>query len=175
MIKTRSEKILLTVLGVVAFLVLNVYGYRWVAAKQHTLTMQERDLKADQAEAEMQLQQSNTWAQRMVWIHDHEPAMTDEGETKAQVLADVLKGARDNKLEVQEQNLDESEHGAAGTRVNVSVKVKGSMQDLVKWLAALEKPESFFAVTKFSLKADQDQKSMVCSLKVARYFKESTK
>ena len=115
------------------------------------------------------------WAKRKVWTHDHEPTMGDEGETKAAVLADVLKGARDNKLEVQEQDLDEVTRGAGGTHVNVSVKVKGSMQDMVKWLTALENPESFFAVTKFSLKADQDQKSMVCSLKIARYFREGSK
>jgi hypothetical protein len=58
-------------------------------------------------------------------------------------------------------------------RVNVSVKVKGSMEALVKWLTALEKPEQFYAISSFSLKADQDQKSMVCTLQIARYFKNN--
>ena len=82
-----------------------------------------------------------------------------------------MKGAHDNKLEILEQNLNDSQHGAAGTRINVSVKVKGSMQDLCKWLTALQKPDQFYAVSLFSLKADQDQKSMVCTLQIARYFK----
>ena len=172
---TRNEMFLLFVACAIAFVVVNIFGYRWVAQKQHALDLSERDLKASQAEAQVELQQANMWAQRKLWIHDHEPAMTDEGETKAAVLEQVLKGARDNKLEIQEQNLDETQKGAAGSRVNVRVTVKGSMQDLVKWLTALEKPDQFFAVTNFSLKADQDQKSMVCALQIARYFKEDTK
>jgi len=54
----------------------------------------------------------------------------------------------------------------------VTVKVKGSMEALCKWLTDLEKPDQFYAISSFSLKADQDQKSMVCALQVARYFKE---
>ena len=49
--------------------------------------------------------------------------MTDEGDAKAQVLEYVLKGARDNKLEIIDQSLNDVQHGAAGTRVNVSVGV----------------------------------------------------
>jgi hypothetical protein len=98
--------------------------------------------------------------------------MTDEGDAKAQVLEYVLKGARDNQLEIEEQNLNDVEHGAGGARVNVSVKVKGAMESLVKWLTAIEKPDQFYAVTSFSLKADQDQKSFVCTVRFARFFKD---
>jgi hypothetical protein len=54
----------------------------------------------------------------------------------------------------------------------VSVKVKGSMEALVTWLTGLQKPEQFFAISLFSLRADEDQKSMVCTLQIARYFKD---
>lgn len=170
--RTGNEKFLLMILAAIVFVSGNFFGYQWLAKKQAALNLAEKQLKADQAEAMVTLKQSDMWAQRKLWIHDHEPTIGDEGETKAQVLEHVLKGARDNKLEIQDQSLNDVTHGAAGTRINVSVKVKGSMQDMVKWLTALEKPEEFYAVSSFSLKADQDQKSMVCFLKIARYFKE---
>ena len=44
-------------------------------------------------------------------------------------------------------------------------------QDVVKWLTALGKADQFYAVTSFSLKADTDQKSFICDVRVARYFK----
>jgi phosphoenolpyruvate-protein kinase (PTS system EI component) len=169
--RTRNEKILLAILAVILFVAGNLFGYRWIAKRESDLRVTEATLKADQVEAKVALLQSNTWAQRKEWIASNQPKMGDEGETKAAVLEHVLKGARDNKLEILEQNLNDLQQGAAGTRVNVSVKVKGSMQDLVKWLTALEKPEEFYAVSTFSLKADQDQKSMVCSVQIARYFK----
>ncbi len=74
-----------------------------------------------------------------------------------------------------EQSLsDKVQHGSAGTRVNVAIKVKGSMEGLCQWLSDLQQPAHFYAVTLFSLKADQDQKSMVCTLQLARYFKEGS-
>lgn len=169
--RTRNEKILLLVLAAIIFVGGNIFGYRWLAKKEADLKFVEANLKADEAEGKVALLQVNTWAQRKEWIAAHQPKMSDEGETKSDVLNHVLKGARENKLEVLEQNLNDVQRGASGARVKVSVKVKGSMQDLVKWLTALEKPEEFYAVSTFSLKADQDQKSMVCTLQIARYFK----
>ena len=169
---SKNEKLLLTVLVAILFVGGNYFGYRWLAQRQSSLTLTEAQLRADQAEAKIDLQQSNLWAQRKAWIGEHEPALGDEGETKAAVLNYVVKGAHDNKLEVLEQNLKDVQRGPAGTRVNVSIKVKGSMQDLCKWLTDFQKPDQFYAISTFSLKADQDQKSMVCALQIARYFRQ---
>jgi hypothetical protein len=166
--------VLLVVLAVIVFACLNFYGYRWLSQKQAALRLSEASLRADQAEAEVDLQQAALWQKNMAWINDHQPPLSDEGDAKAQLLEYVLKGARDNKLEVQEQNLNDTQHTLGGTQINVSVKVKGSMQDLVKWLTALEVPDQFYAVSLFSLKADQDQKSFICSLQFARYYKNGT-
>jgi hypothetical protein len=131
-------------------------------------------LQGDQAEANVDLQESALWAQRQGWIHDHQPPLGDEGGAKAAVLDYVVKGAHDNKLDVLDQNLNDVEHGAAGTRVNVSVKVKGSLEDMVKWLAPLQTPDQFYAISSFSLQADPDMKSYICTLRIARYFKEGS-
>ena len=168
---TKNEKILLAVLVAILFVGGNYFGYRWLAQKQSSLQLAYAQLRADQAEAKIDLQESDLWAQRKAWVSDHEPPLGDEGDAKAQVLENVLKGARDNKLEIMEQSLNDVQHGAGGTRVNVSVKVKGPMQGLCKWLTDLQKPDQFYAISSFSLKADQDLKSMVCTLQIARYFK----
>jgi hypothetical protein len=165
---------LFSILAAILFVGGNYAGYSWLSQKQSGLERAYEKLRGDQIDANADLKQSDLWAQRKAWIHDHEPALGDEGETKGKVLAYVLKGARDNKLEIMEQSLNAVQHGAAGTRINVSVKVKGSMQDLVKWLADLQKPDQFYALSFFSLKADEDQKSMVCTLQIARYFKEGS-
>jgi hypothetical protein len=171
---TKSEKTLLSVLAAIIFAGGNYFGYRWLSQKQSTLQLAYAGLRADQAEDKVDLLESDLYAQRQAWVHDHEPPLGDEGDAKAQVLEYVLKGARDNKLEIMEQSLNDVQHGAAGVRVNVSVKVKGAMQDLCKWLTDLQKPDQFYAISSFSLKADEDQKSMVCTLQIARYFKEGS-
>jgi len=170
--RTSNEKRLLLVLFAIVFLGGNYYCYQWLAKKQSSLQMTYASMKADQADAMVDLQESDQWAQRQAWIHDHEPAITDEGQDHAALLEYVKKGADTNKLEVQDQSLKDIQRGPAGTRMDVSIRVKGSTQDLVKWLVDFEKPDLFYAVTGFSLKADQDQKSMVCTLQISRYFKE---
>jgi len=168
---SKNEKILLALLAAVIFVGGNFYGYRWLSQQQSKLQLTYAELKADQAEEKVDLLESDKWAKCQAWINGHEPDLGDPGDAKAQVLEYVLKGARDNKLEIEEQSLNDVEYGAAGARVNVSVKVKGSMQGVCKWLTDLQKPDQFYAVSSFTLNADEDQKSMVCTVKIARYFK----
>jgi hypothetical protein len=169
--RTRNEKVLLALLVTILFLTGNWYAYKWFAAKQSALHATAVDLQDAQDSATTALQEIPTWQQRKAWVNDKEPPLGDEGEAKAAVLESVQKGARANKLEIVEQSLNDVQPGAGGARVNVSLKVKGSMQDLVNWLTALEKPDDFYAVTLFSLKADTDQKSFDCTVQIARYFK----
>jgi hypothetical protein len=169
---TKSEARLLAALVTLAFVGGNYFGFEWLTKKQAALQHQYAELRADQAEAKVDLMDANQWQQRKEWIRAHEAALGDEGDAKAQTLETVLKGARDNKLDILEQSLNDAEHGAAGTKINVTVKVKGSMEALVKWLTDLQKPDQFYAISLFSLRADQDQKSMICSLQIARYFKD---
>jgi hypothetical protein len=170
--RTRTEKILVVMLVLIVFGAANFYGYEWLSHRQQALALRYAELRADRAEALVDLQKQSFWAQRQAWIKDHEPALTDEGDAKAQVLQAVLKGARDQHLEILEQTLGEAQPGPGGIQINATVKVKGGTQALCTWLADLQKPESFYAISQFSLKADQDQKSMVCTLQVARYFKK---
>ena len=169
--RTKSEMVLLGILVLILFGGGNFYGYQWLSQKQAAMELTYAQLRADKAEAEVDLLKQDVWAQRKAWIQEHEPALGEEGDAKAAVLQSVLKGARDNKLEILEQSLNDPQHGSAGTQVGVSIKIKGSMQGLCQWLADLQKPDSFYAVTLLSLKVDQDQKSMIGTLQVARYFK----
>ncbi len=169
--KTRNEKVLLLVLLAIVFAAANFYGYDWLSRQQHALSMRAAELRADQAEAEVDLQKQALWFKRATWIEQNQPPLGNEGDTKAQVLESALKGARAEHLEILEQDLGDVEHGAGGARVTVELKVKGPMDALCRWLTELQKPAGFYAVAKLSLQADQDQKSMVCAVELARYFK----
>ena len=173
-VTTNSEKTLLVVLGLILAGGVVFFGNKAVSQKQQALNLSRAGLKADQAEAMVDLNDEARWQQRRSWIHDHETPMGDEGDTRAQVLDAVVKGARAHHLEIIEQDPGDVQHGPGGARVNVSVKVKGAMEGLCRWLAELQKPDSFYALGLFSLKADQDEKSMICTLQVARYFRESS-
>lgn len=171
---SANERFLLLILGVLLFGSLNFIGYRWLSQKQAKLNLHYAELRADKADAQVDLQSLDLWTQRKQWLTEHQPSMGDEGDAKAQLLQFVLKGARDHQLEILEQSLNDVKKTSAGPCVTVSVKVKGSMEGLCRWLAEVQIPQDFYAITSFSLKADQDQKSMICSLQVTRYFKEGS-
>ena len=166
-----NEKLYLAVLLAILFGAANWYGYKWYAGQMTDLHHKVDNLQADRDASETALKEIPLWTARQAWLKANQPSMTNEGDAKANVLDFVEKGATSHKLEVVEQSLNDIQKTAGGVRVNVSIKVKGSMQDLVEWLAPLQKPDSFYAVTLFSLKADADLKSFDCTLQVARYFK----
>ena len=166
-----NEKLYLAILLAILFVAANWYGYKWYAGQMTDLNHKVNNLQTDQDAAETALKEIPQWTARRAWLNKQQPAMTNEGDAKAAVLDYVEKGATAHKLEVVEQSLNDVQHTAGGIRVNVSIKVKGSMQNLVEWLAPLQKPDDFYAVTLFSLKADTDEKSFDCTLQVARYFK----
>ncbi len=173
--RTRNEKILLAVLAAILFVGGNFYAYQWISGQQNHLERTYIELKGDQAEAKVELQKADVWEQRAEWIKAHEPVLKDEAETRAQILEFALKGARDNKLEIMDQSLIEKiQRGPGGAQVGVSLKVKGSMESLVRWLTSIQKPDQFYAVSSLSLNLDQDQKSFICSLQLIRYFREGS-
>lgn len=171
--RTKNEIRLLVTLFLVVFAMANFYGYKWFVQKQNVLALTEKRLRVDKAEAEIDLKQQDIWAQRKAWIAQHEPVLggKDGNAKAAEVLEAIRKDILDKHLEVLDQSPNETQQTPAGTRVNISIKIKGPMKAICEWLANLQKPESFYAVTRFSLKADQDQKSMVCTLQLAQYFK----
>jgi hypothetical protein len=169
-----NEKFYLAILLTILFAAGNWYGYKWYAGKMTDLRLNADDLQADQQTAQDALKEIPQWATRQAWIKAKQPPMTSEGDAKANVLDFVEKGATAHKLEIQEQSLNDIQKTAGGVRVNVSIKVKGSMHDLVDWLAPLQQPDNFYAITLFSLKADSDQKSFDCTLQIARFFKGSS-
>jgi len=170
--RTRNEKILLAILAAILFLGGNYYAYLWLSRQQARLDDTCRQLQADKREAEVDLRDKDLWAQRQAWLLENQPVMGEEGDTKAQILKVVSDGIRQNKLEKLDQGLgSDIEHGPAGAKVSVTVKVKGSTEGICRWLADLQKPANFYAVTISALQADDDMKSMTCSLQITRYFK----
>ena len=167
---THNEKFLLGVLGLILFGGLNFFGYGALQQKQRAQTMEYAQLKADQAEARVTLLSAATWQKRQAWIAQHEPVAKDEGDAKAETLQAVLKAAREKGLQVLEQSLNDTTDDQRGFRVEMALTVKGSMQALSAWVAGLQDPASFYAVPSISLKADSEQKAMVGTLQICRYF-----
>ena len=170
---SNSERFLLGVLGMVVVGGAMFFGFKALKQRQQALDLELATLKADKTASEVELEQMPMWTRRAKWISDHEPAMGDEGDTRAQFLAFAVKGARDHHLEVLNQSVGDVQHGPGGAKIDAEIKLKGSMEALCRWLAELQQPIDFYAVDSLSLQADQDQKSMVCTLKLARFFKET--
>jgi hypothetical protein len=168
---TPNEKFLLTVLVLIVFAGANFFGYRILKQKEDAQTLDYAQARADQAEAKVSLLRQSEWEKREAWIKQHEPVANDEGDAKAATLQFVLSGARSRGLQVLEQSLNDTVEDANGFRVEISLTIKGSMQPLTQWLAGLQDPTGFYAVPYVSLKADGEQKAMVGTFHIYRYFR----
>jgi hypothetical protein len=54
--------------------------------------------------------------------------------------------------------------------VGVKLKLSGNLENVVKWLAELQQPEKFQAVTNFSLKSEEQPPKVSLELDVARWY-----
>lgn len=173
--KSGNEKVILAVLIAIVVVWGNYFGYNWLAKKQKLQEVALRELLDAQRDATADLQDednSQLWSKRLSWIEENEPPGGDEAALQPQVLEAVRKAALDNKLDFSSPKIDAVQSTPAGTRVNVTITVKGPMEPLCKWLAALQQPENFYAVSSFSLKVDpDDDKAMLCTVQLGRYFK----
>ncbi len=170
---TPNEKFLLGVLVLIVFVGANFFGYRILKQKEKAQTLDYAQARADQAEAKVSLLQQSTWEKREDWIRQHEPSAQEEGDAQAAALQFVLAGARARGLQVLEQSLNDTVEDANGFRVEITLTVKGPMQALTQWLAGLQDPAGFYAVPYLSLKADDEQKSMVGTLHVYRFLRRA--
>ena len=169
---TNSEKFLLGVLALIAVGGAVFFGGSALLDHQRLLERQEKSLHADQLEAMVDLQEEPLWTKRAQWLAAHQPAVGDAGTTQAEMLHVIVQGARDHHLEIADQNLGPLTHGPGGARVSAALKIKGSMEALSRWLAELQQPSQLYAVDSFSLKADADEKSVICELHLSRYYRE---
>jgi hypothetical protein len=170
----RSEKVLLYGCLVLAFTVVN--GFGWSAYRKRTAAAREKvaRLEGDRAANTAAAADLAYWGRRVAWLDEHMPSMGDSGEAQSQLLEDLQASAAERKLRLREPTLLKPEGGAHHHELAVTVRAQGPDEAVFRWLAEFQSPEKFQAVKRLVLTPDErrGEPEMECTVTVARWFKK---
>ncbi len=170
---TPNEKFLLGVLALVVMAIISFLGLTWITKAQADLSRHLSSLKADQAEAQVVLLESDLWKKRMAWVRDHAEPIGDPGVAGAKLLEALENAAQQNSLEIRQQSVGDLKQSPAGPYLEARLETKGSLESVVRWITAFQSATNLYAITTCSIKVDADNKSILCTLEVRKYYKET--
>ncbi len=172
---SSSEQRLLVLLLIILFGVGQVVLYRWFTDFQKKAQLEEVKIAQQKMEAKVWLEEKELWLQRQQWIQSQQPGWREPGLMSSDLLDFLQKSAKMQGLEIQDQQVLEPEILPQATQVAARLKLVGKMEKLTRWMAELQKPESFYAVLKFTVKSDADPTKVVAEVLIARWHQSKTK
>jgi hypothetical protein len=148
----------------------NSYGISDLLDTESALTQQMSELEGTAKTNQTWLREKQFWLARKQWIDRQQPRVGAGQVPQSELLQTLTASAQANQLVIQEQSFAELKNTANYQSVAVKLKLSGNLQNVIKWLAELQQPEKFQAITNFSLKSEEQPPKVNLELEVARWY-----
>ncbi|MCB1096185.1 MAG: hypothetical protein KDN22_11470 [Verrucomicrobiae bacterium] len=147
-----SEFRLLLIFCIVAFILVNAYGYKELMARQNALILQKQELTGKLKTADVYQSQEADSRQKEQWLMSRVKVYRSQDEMKTFLLKFVEQRASSFNL-VPELQPREPELKDGYMRSILEVKLSGTIDQLLPLVFSLQDPEEFRSITSFDLKA----------------------
>lgn len=171
---TPSESRLVKLLAAVLALVVVTFGMVAYRRNLASLRTEITALESRKAEADFWMAEKPLWDARRAWIRENMPVLPQDGSAASAFLSDIQAAATSAGLTISSQSLLEPVSSKEIEQIGLRLRVNGTLEQVVRWLAGLQHPEKFQAVTTFSLKSDKEPPAVVCELQMARFYRKDT-
>lgn len=147
-----SEFRLLLMFGIVAFLLVNAYGYKELTARHNAVITQREQLVGKLKTADVYQRQEAESLQKEQWLMSRVKVFRSQDEMKTYLLKLVEQRASSFNL-VPELQPREPELKDGYMRSILEVKLSGTIDQLLPLVFSLQDPEEFRSITSFDLKS----------------------
>ena len=165
------ERNLALMLGVTAFLILNILFLPKLMTGNRTAKQRNVELKAELAASESWIKQQAYWDKRKKWLEETEPELTGDRRDSATQLEDLQKAARAAGIKIDEVQLLQLPVQEFYHPVGARFTVSGTWENMVKFLQDAQEPDQFDVIPKFSIKSDQEPPNVICEMEMQRWFR----
>ncbi len=179
------EKLLLGAMGLVVFVLANLFGLSTILEQRKRLAARVASLQIQDREARSILQEKKLWFERADWLRENQPvddANSTDDENKFYEQLEQSAARHGVKI-VKREFLPPAAPEAGGEVVPVvrpfeefavQLTVTAGMESLVKWMSSLQQPTRFLALKRATLQIDpNDNKKLLGDLVVARWYRSS--
>lgn len=168
---TKLEKTLIFVLIGTVFLLANLFGISALLRQRRAVQLDAITLKGERDEANLWLSQKDKWLARKDWLEKTQPKTSQPEAAQSTFFEELQKSARSRHLAIDEQGFGEIAETAYFQSVAVKMRITGTLENTTRWLAAIQRPELFQAITSFSLKSEKDPPNVNVELEIAKYYR----
>lgn len=167
---TKLEKNLTIGLAVTIFLLGNMFGVSALLRNKRSMQLESITLKGQQDEADLWLSQKDKWLTRKAWLDKTQPKASQPEAAQSTFFEELQKSARSSSLTIDEQSFGEVSDSTHFQSVSVKMRLTGTLENTVRWLATIQRPELFQAITSFTLKSEKDPPNVNVDMEIAKYY-----
>lgn len=171
------ERVLTLIVAGAVFLVINLVVLRGLTTSFRNLAAQRKQKSFEAETLRMYVAEKPRWAQRMKWLHDKQPPLVNRDVAGVKLEDQVKAVADQNKVILTNHQILPAPVGALAQNagdyqaLTVQLQARGDWTGMIKFLAALQRPENFLAFESASLHTDpSDSKVMTGQFRVAKWF-----
>lgn len=170
---TPSEVRLVRLLGVVLLLVALVFVIVYYKRSVDSLRLEIADLRNQKAESDFWMDEKPLWDKRAEWMRGNMPVLPGDGSASSAFLEDMQRSARSSGLEIDSQSLLDPVAAGGVEEYALRMRVSGSLESFTRWMASLQDPAKFQAVTALNVKSDAEPPDVVCELQITRFYQQN--
>ncbi len=168
---TKLEKTLIIALVATIFLLGNLFGVSALLRHRRTLQLDAITLKGERDESNIWLNEKDKWLARKAWLDKTQPKASQTEAAQSTFFEELQKSARTLNLAINEQGFGEVSESTYFQSVAVKMRITGSLENTTRWLASIQRPELFQAITSFSLKSEKDPPNVNVELEIAKFYR----
>ncbi len=166
--EVRLVQLLGLVLVVIAVLFVVVFYQRNVEALKTRIT----NLENSKVEADFWLSEKPFWDERRNWLVGKMPILPEDGSATSKFLEDIQQSASAAGVTIESPSLLEPVGGNGIEEHLLRMKANGTLEQFTRWLAAIQRPEKFQAISALNLKSGEPP-TVICELQISRYYQQN--
>jgi len=167
---SASERRLLAIFGFMLFALLNLVVVRWYAARRQELSAEVAGLKNRAAECRLLLEERPHWEARQKWLGQHPLEFHQGPETDSRFVEDIQHSLSESGLAINTQQIRESVPKGGLIETQMQCNVKGSLEQIVRWLARVQQPGNHLVIESLTLKQIEGE-GMTAEVLVGKIFR----
>ncbi|HEX8371359.1 MAG TPA: hypothetical protein VF585_01145 [Chthoniobacterales bacterium] len=167
---TKLEKTLSVGLACTIFLLANLFGISALLRQRRALQLDALTLASARDESNIWLEQKDKWLTRKAWLEKPQPRSTQPQAAQTTFFEELQRSARSRNLAIEEQTFGEVAENKYFQSISVRMKLTGTLENTTRWLASLQSPELFQAITSYTLKSEKDPPNVNLELEIAKYY-----
>jgi hypothetical protein len=168
---TKSERRLILILGTIAFLLLNFWGYNELTTRRTVAIAQQRTLRSEILRLkQLQTEKANAEINRE-WIASRLPAYKDIDQLETYLYNVVQVRAADLSIELTKEAPAATKKDDFVHRSIVVVEFTDEIEPLIKFLHEIQDREAFRFISHLELVAGKDPQKVRCQATIEQWWR----